>query len=75
LQQTVFCGNKFDDTALKTMSFAAIEEAMNNQFGDSLSNMNVAAGASIPFTIVFRNLPEGLANINVEVVDSNPGAG
>ena len=75
LQQTVFCGNKLDDTALKTMSFAAIEEAMNNQFGDSLSNMNVAAGASIPFTIVFRNLPEGLANINVEVVDSKPGAG
>ena len=53
----------------------AIEEAMNNQFGDSLSNMNVAAGASIPFTIVFRNLPEGIANINVEVVDSKPGAG
>jgi len=75
LQQTVFCGNKLDDTAIKTMSFAAIEETMNNQFGDSLSNMNVAAGASIPFTIVFRNLPDGLANINVEVVDSKPGAG
>ena len=48
---------------------------MNNQFGDSLSNMNVAAGASIPFTIVFRNLPDGIANINVEVVESKPGAG
>ena len=75
LQQTVFCGNRLDDSALKTMSFAAIEEAMNNQFGDSLSNMNVAAGASIPFTIVFRNPPDGLANIKVEVVDSKPGAG
>ncbi len=75
LQQTVFCGNQLDDTALKTMSFAAIEEAMNNQFGDSLSNMNIDAGASIPFTIVFRNLPKGIANINVEVVDSKPGAG
>ncbi len=75
LQQTVFCGNQLSDAALKTMSFAAIEEEMNNQFGDSLSNMNVAAGASIPFTIVFRNLPDGLANINVEVVDSKPGAG
>ncbi len=75
LQQTVFCGNKLDEAALKSMPFAAIEEAMNNQFGDSLSNMNVAAGASIPFTIVFRNLPAGIANINVEVVDSKPGAG
>lgn len=75
LQQTIFCGNQLDETVLQSMSFAAIEEAMNNQFGDSLSNMNVAVGASIPFTIVFRNLPEGIANINVEVVDSKPGAG
>ena len=74
LQQTVFCGNQLDDSALESMPFAAIEEAMNNQFGDSLSNMNVAAGASISFTIVFRNLPEGIANINVEVVASKPGA-
>ncbi|MDT8445175.1 MAG: DUF3426 domain-containing protein, partial [Desulfuromonadales bacterium] len=74
LQQTVFCGNKLDNSALKSMSFAAIEEAMNNQFGDGLSNMNVSAGATIPFTIVFRNLPTGIASINVEVVDSKPGA-
>jgi predicted Zn finger-like uncharacterized protein len=75
LQQTVFCGNKLDEAALRTLPFTAIEEAMNNQFGDSLTNMNVAPGASIPFTIVFRNLPAGVANINIEVVDSKPGAG
>jgi hypothetical protein len=75
LQQTVFCGNQLDASALQSMPFAAIEEAMNNQFGEGLSNMNVATGASIPFTIVFRTLPEGVANINVEVVDSKPGAG
>ncbi len=75
LQQTVFCGNKLTDAALKTMPFTAIEEAMNNQFGEGLSNMNVAAGTSIPFTIVFRNLPDGIANISFEVVDSKPGAG
>jgi hypothetical protein len=74
LQQTVFCGNKIDDAALKSMTFAAIEEAMNNQFGEGLSNMNVASRATIPFTIVFRNLPAEIAKINVEVVDSKPGA-
>ncbi|MGK2907323.1 MAG: DUF3426 domain-containing protein [Desulfuromonadales bacterium] len=74
LQQTVFCGNKIDDAALKSMTFADIEEAMNNQFGESLSNMNVASRATIPFTIVFRNLPADIAKINVEVVDSKPGA-
>jgi len=75
LQQTVFCGNALDDAELSTMPFSAIEEAMNNEFGDSLSNMNIAAGDSIPFTIVFRNLPADISNINVEVVDSKPGGG
>ncbi len=74
LQQTVFCGNRLSDEVLETLPFKSIEEAMNNEFGDGLSNMNVASGASIPFTIVFRNLPDGIANINVEVVDSKPGA-
>ena len=75
LQQTVYCGNRMTEADLKNKPFTEIEEAMNNQFGDSLSNMNVSAGASIPFTIVFRNLPDDIANINVEVVKSEPGAG
>lgn len=74
MQQTVFCGNPLDENDLSTLPFARIEEAMNNEFGDSLSNMNVAAKAKIPFTVVFRNLPDGIANINIEVVDSKPGS-
>lgn len=75
MQQTVFCGNPLDEAKLQKMPFSAIEEAMNNEFGDSLSNINIATGASVPFTIVFRNLPDGIANINIEVVDSKPGGG
>jgi len=73
-QQTVSCGNPLNESTVKREPFAKIEEAMNNQFGDSLSNMNVAPGSSIPFTIVFRNLPDGIASINVEVVSSKPGS-
>jgi len=72
-QQTVSCGNYLDEGRLREMPYAKIEDAMNNQFGDSLSNMNVAAKAKIPFTVVFRDLPEGIANINIELVDSKPG--
>jgi predicted Zn finger-like uncharacterized protein len=72
-QQTVFCGNYLSEEKLRILKYAQIEEAMNNQFGDSLTNMNVKPGAAIRFTIVFRNLPQNLANINVEVVDSKPG--
>ncbi|MDT8440871.1 MAG: DUF3426 domain-containing protein [Desulfuromonadales bacterium] len=74
MQQTVFCGNPLSENDLNTLPFAKIEEAMNNEFGDSLSNMNVAAKAKIPFTVVFRNLPEGIANISIVVVDSKPGS-
>ena len=75
LQQTVFSGNMLDEGQLRSLPFAKIEESMNNQFGDSLSNLNVAPGKSIPFTIVFKNLPADLAEFTVEVTDSKPGAG
>ncbi len=74
LQQTVFCGNSLDVEVLRNMPFAKIEESMNNQFGDSLSNLNIGPGKSIPFTIVFKNLPAGLAEYTVEAVDSKPGS-
>jgi predicted Zn finger-like uncharacterized protein len=74
LQQTVFCGNPLDAEALRGMPFAKIEENMNNQFGDSLSNLNVGPGKAIPFTIVFKNLPPEIAEYTVETVDSKPGS-
>ncbi len=74
LQQTAFCGNPLDEAALRTLPYSKIEESMNNQFGDSLSNLDVAPGKAVPFTIVFKNLPEEVAEFNVVVVDSRPGA-
>lgn len=72
LQQTVFCGNALSDEELRTLPYSGIEEAMNNQFGDTLSNLNVRPGQTIPFTIVFRNLPPNMSEFTVEVVDSRP---
>jgi len=72
-QQTAFCGNYLDDGQLRGYRYAQIEEAMNNQFGAGLANMNVKPGKAIPFTIVFRNVPKEMANIHVEVVDSKAG--
>lgn len=70
LQQTVFCGNPLTADEMTDLSFERIVERMNNQFGDSLSNLNVPAGKAIPFTIVFHNLPAELSEFSVEVVDS-----
>jgi predicted Zn finger-like uncharacterized protein len=73
MQQTVFCGNLLSYEDLQTESFSRIEEAMNNQFGNALSNLNVGPGKAIPYMIVFRALPTNVAEFTVEVVDSKPG--
>ncbi|TYO96345.1 putative Zn finger-like uncharacterized protein [Geothermobacter ehrlichii] len=73
VQQKAFCGNPLDEAALRTLPYSKIEESMNNQFGDSLSNLDVAPGKAVPFTIVFRNLPGEVAEFTVVVVDSRPG--
>ncbi len=75
MQQTVFAGNPLTEEELRTLPFQSLEERMNNQFGDGLSNLNVVPGRSIPFAIVFRELPDNLAEFTVEVTDSRPGSG
>ncbi len=73
VQQTVFAGNPIEQEVLKTLPFAKIEEKMNNQFGEALSNLNVVPGKSIPYTIVFRGLPGDVTEFTIEVADSKPG--
>lgn len=74
LQKTIFCGNPISDTDLRKLSYSKMEEMMGNQFGESLANLNVTPGQSIPFTIVFRKLPKTLSEFVVEVADSKPAA-
>lgn len=74
LQKTIFCGNPISDNDLRKLPFSKMEEMMGNQFGESLANLNVTPGQSIPFTIVFRKLPKTLSEFVVEVADSKPAA-
>lgn len=72
LQRRVFCGNTLTAEELRSMTYDDMIEHMNNPFGKSLTNLNVSSGKTIPFTIVFNNLPDGLASFTVEVSDSKP---
>ena len=73
-EQLVFCGNTLSESELKTLPLAKLRERTENQFGDSLSNLNVAPGKGIPFTIVFSDLPADLSEFNVEPGDSIAGS-
>ena len=71
-QRTVLCGNSLDDDALRKLPFHKIEESMDNPFGDNLTSLVTPAGKTVPFTIVFRNVPANVAEFVVEVSGSKP---
>ncbi len=72
LQKTVFCGNPISDQELQTLAFSELEKIMGNQFGKELSNMKIDSKQSIPFDIVFKDLPKNLSEFSVKVTSSKP---
>ncbi|MBW1669239.1 MAG: zinc-ribbon domain-containing protein [Deltaproteobacteria bacterium] len=68
-----YAGNVFSEKQLKQMSVDRINQAMKNRFGKGRINVNVRPQGSIPFMIVFENLPENLSEFTVEAVSSSPG--
>lgn len=73
-QKTAYCGNVLTNEQLATLPEAKITAVMNNQFGDSLSNMGVKPGATIPYVIVFANVPQGIKDFAVEAAGSTVAA-
>ncbi|MEZ4599831.1 MAG: DUF3426 domain-containing protein [Syntrophotaleaceae bacterium] len=71
-RQTAYCGNPFSRSELRSLPFDRIGERMNNQFGEVLSNINIEPNKSVPFVIVFKGVPEDVAEFGVEVLDSRP---
>jgi predicted Zn finger-like uncharacterized protein len=70
MQKTVFCGNPIDDEDLRSLSFEELEQMMGNQFGKNLSNMKIDPKKSIPFDIIFKDLPANIAEFSVKVTSS-----
>ena len=70
VQRTAYCGNTLAEDQLTTFPMDKIEAAMNNQFGQSLANLGVEPGKTIPFMAVFKDLPLNAGEFGVEVVAS-----
>lgn len=75
LQKTAYCGNRLSSEQLATLPMEKIESIMNNQFGDSLSNLGVKPGQAIGFVVAIANVPKEAADFGVEVVGSTVAAG
>jgi len=72
--QLAYAGNQLTREQLASMPWEKIEAAMNNQFGDSLANLEVAPGKTIPFTLVIINPPATAKDFSVEAVGSTVAA-
>jgi len=72
-KKEVYCGNVISNSTLQSGTVAEMDEISANPFGDRFSNEGVAPGTFVPFMIVFADLPDNLAEYNVEVTESAGG--
>ena len=72
--QSAYSGNPLKESSLKSLSFKEIRNVMSNELGESLVNLNIAPGKSIPFTIVFDKAPKNIKEFSVEILESKPGS-
>lgn len=71
-KKLAYAGNSFTKEEINNMSFAELEKAMKNRLGRDGKDADIPADATIPFMIVFRNLPGNLSEFTVEAVSSSP---
>ena len=69
----MFAGNTFTESELKEMTLDQINEGLGNRAGKGNANVNVKPQGSVPFMIVFDNLPENISEFTVEAISSTPG--
>ncbi len=70
LEKTVYAGNVLSDDVLSAIDQAGIDQKLQNRFGQERKNLDVKKGATVPFMIVFSNLPKNPDEYTVEVADS-----
>jgi len=71
--KVAYAGNVFTDSELKDLPVDQINQGLRNRAGKGNSNVNIKPQASVPFMIVFEELPENLSEFTVEPVSSSPG--
>jgi len=66
VEQTVYAGNVLSGGKLKTEDRATLEKALANPLGERLANMDVLPGKSVPFMVLFFDVPENMDGYRVE---------
>jgi predicted Zn finger-like uncharacterized protein len=72
-RKLAYAGNIFTEYELKDITIEEIEKRLKNKSGKNNSNIDVAPHESVPFMIIFYNLPDSISEYVVETVSSSPG--
>jgi hypothetical protein len=70
LSKTAYCGNPLSKEQIASLPLVKFDEAMNNQFGDSLANLGTKPGVAIPFVVILSNVPKEAVDYTVQVEGS-----
>ncbi len=69
-ETTAFAGNTIAEPELTGGSLEDLQVQLANRAGDDNANVGIAPGQSVPFMVIFENLPEEMAEFSVAVVSS-----
>jgi predicted Zn finger-like uncharacterized protein len=67
-----YAGNIVNDKELLSLSMEEINNRLMNKFGKDRVNTNILPGSSIPFMIIFGELPKDISEFTVESISSFP---
>jgi pilus assembly protein FimV len=70
--EQVYAGNMFSELELRNLDLEAIKNRLSNRLGQNKSNVKIGPGQSVPFVIIFSNLPQQLEEFTVEIESSSP---
>jgi len=68
----VFAGNPISDKEILSLSTEEIDNRLKDKLGKDKMNINIQPDSSIPFMIIFSDLPEDMSEFTVEAISSSP---
>jgi hypothetical protein len=69
----VYAGNSLTEKQLKEMPAEEVTRILKDRNGMEKRNLNLKSGGTVPFMVVFSDLPESMSEFTVEGVSSSRG--
>jgi len=67
----VYAGHPLTDNEFQSLPMEEIDKRLRDKLGKNKMNTNILPNASIPFVIVFNNLPQDMGEFTVEAISSS----